>query len=292
MKAAYLLIDAVSAALPLCFARSERFGFGRAWPRALAAVVLAGVPFAAWDIAFARAGVWDFNPRYVLGPAALGLPCEEWLFFLAIPFACLFLYRQFSRPRGSAPRASALGPAAAPDPVPPSPRRPGRVFVLAGSAAALALALLASLHADRVYTSWVGWAGALAAAGLASARPRFARPFLAALALQYVPFLVVNGLLTALPVVRYRPGAILGPRILSIPFEDAVYAFVMFVASVSVFEILGRRPPAPENGIPSLETPVPRKRPQGTEAGDAVPKGTGRGIAGGKPGVPARGLSA
>ena len=55
MKAAYLLIDAASVAFPLAFSFSARFGFGRAWPRAWAAVLLSALPFAAWDIAFARA---------------------------------------------------------------------------------------------------------------------------------------------------------------------------------------------------------------------------------------------
>lgn len=230
MKAVYLLIDAASLAFPLAVSGSVRFGFGRAWPLAWAAVGLAALPFGLWDIAFARAGVWDFNPRYVLGPAAFGLPLEEWLFFLAIPFACLFIYRQFAGAPGAAGGASR-----------PARAKPGRRFVFAFACLGLVFASLALSHSDRVYTLSAGLAAAVAAAALAWGRPRYARPFLLALAVQYVPFLIVNGLLTALPVVRYRADAILGPRLLSIPVEDAAFAFVMFVLPVAIYEALSAR---------------------------------------------------
>jgi lycopene cyclase domain-containing protein len=230
MKAAYLLIDLASLAFPLAFCRSERFGFGRAWPRAWAAVALSAVPFLLWDVGFAKAGVWSFNPRYVLGPSPLGLPAEEWLFFLAIPFACLFIYRRFAGP----PRAGGF-----------RPDRPGMGFAAGSAGASLILAAAALAHADRPYTFGVGLAGAAAAAALALFRPRYARPFLAALAVQYLPFLIVNGILTALPVVRYDEAAILGPRIFTIPVEDSVYAFVLLALPVGLFEALGpRRAPA------------------------------------------------
>lgn len=226
MKAAYLLIDAASLAFPLAFSRSVRFGFGRAWPWAWAAVAIAAVPFGLWDVAFARAGVWNFNPLYVLGPAAAGLPLEEWLFFMAIPFACLFIYRQFAGAPGAAGSVRA---------------RPGLLFSAFFACVAAGGAAFALLHSARLYTASVGWAAALTAAALAWGRPRYARPFLWALGVQYLPFLLVNGLLTALPVVRYRADAILGPRIGSIPVEDAAYAFVMFVLPVAIYETLTAR---------------------------------------------------
>jgi lycopene cyclase domain-containing protein len=254
MRAAYLLIDAASLAFPLAFSASRRFGFGRAWPLAWAAVAVSALPFGLWDVAFARAGVWDFNPAYVLGPKVLGLPLEEWLFFFAIPFACLFIYRQFAGAPSAPAPMGAMGV--------PARRRsgPGAVFAPAFACLAAAFAAMALTHTGRAYTLSVGLAAAVAAASLAWARPRYARPMLLALAVQYVPFLIVNGLLTALPVVRYRADAILGPRILSIPVEDAAFAFVMFVLPVALYEALAsaRQPAKPVAG-PVAAEPTARR---------------------------------
>ena len=68
-----------------------------------------------------------------------------------------------------------------------------------------------------------------------------AAPCWLALAVQYVPFLIVNGILTALPVVIYRPDGILGLRIGTIPVEDAIYAFVLLALPVALFETLSSR---------------------------------------------------
>jgi lycopene cyclase domain-containing protein len=42
-----------------------------------------------------------------------------------------------------------------------------------------------------------------------------------------IPFLIVNFVLTALPVVQYNPQAIWGSRFVTIPFEDFFYNFSM-----------------------------------------------------------------
>jgi lycopene cyclase domain-containing protein len=257
MRSAYLLIDAASLAFPLAFSASRRFGFGRAWPLAWAAVAFSALPFGLWDIAFARAGVWDFNPAYVLGPAIFGLPLEEWLFFFAIPFACLFIYQRFAASASAANAAEVAGAAGAMDAA--WVVRPGRGFVLAFACLSAAFAAMALAHTGRAYTLSVGLAAAVAAAALAWSRPRYARAFLPALAVQYVPFLIVNGLLTALPVVRYRADAILGPRILSIPVEDAAFAFVMFVLPVAIYEALIAARPVKEAAAGTSAEPAARR---------------------------------
>ncbi|MDB5104371.1 MAG: hypothetical protein JWP91_2060 [Fibrobacteres bacterium] len=241
MKAVYLLVDLASIAFPLAFARSERFGFGARWKRAVGAVCISALPFVAWDIAFVRAGIWGFNPRYTLGLSLFGLPLEEYLFFLAIPFACLFIYRQFRRwPEGADPR----GPAGV----------TSRAIWASIASIFASIALLdLGLRQPHIYTVSVFLLGALAASLLAVIGPGCSGPLLAALAAQYVPFLIVNGILTSLPVVLYRESAILGFRIGSIPVEDAAYSFIMLALPVALYEFPSSRNPRP--GGPGSETP-------------------------------------
>lgn len=53
--------------------------------------------------------------------------------------------------------------------------------------------------------------------------------------------LVVNGVLTGLPVVVYDPRAILGPRIAEAPVEDLLFGFAMVTLTLSTWVYLGRR---------------------------------------------------
>jgi lycopene cyclase domain-containing protein len=53
--------------------------------------------------------------------------------------------------------------------------------------------------------------------------------------------LVVNGVLTGLPVVRYDRQAITGVRIANAPVEDLLFGFAMIVLTLSTWVWLGRR---------------------------------------------------
>jgi lycopene cyclase domain-containing protein len=53
--------------------------------------------------------------------------------------------------------------------------------------------------------------------------------------------LVVNGVLTGLPVVRYDEAAITGLRIVYAPVEDLLFGFAMVLLTLSTWVWLGRR---------------------------------------------------
>lgn len=53
--------------------------------------------------------------------------------------------------------------------------------------------------------------------------------------------LLTNGVFTGLDIVRYDPGAILGPRIAFAPVEDLLFGFAMVTGTLSTWVWLGRR---------------------------------------------------
>mgnify|MGYP002628037913 CR=1 FL=1 len=61
--------------------------------RLLAALLPVAAVFLVWDAIAVAAGVWWYNPRYILGLIAPGdLPLEEVLFFVVIPVCGLLTY--------------------------------------------------------------------------------------------------------------------------------------------------------------------------------------------------------
>ena len=92
----YLLVlgSCVAVTLPV-----EIIGGARVYRRPKALIVtLAPVVavFAGWDLIAVHTGEWWFSARYILG-LRLGLPLEEWLFFLVVPVCALLTYDVLSR---------------------------------------------------------------------------------------------------------------------------------------------------------------------------------------------------
>lgn len=217
----YLSIDLLTLIFPLIFSRSTRFGFGKNVVQAWTAVGLASIPFILWDIFFTHMGVWSFNPKFLMGIYFAGLPIEEILFFWTIPFACLFIYAQFQK-KNLASRAS-------------------KVALISWAGLFILFLIIALIYRDKNYTFAVSLLGAALAAFLVWRRPPYLGALCLALIVHYVPFLLVNGLLTFLPVVQYHPQEITGVYLGTIPIEDSIYSFVMFVSVVVLYESLTRR---------------------------------------------------
>jgi len=53
--------------------------------------------------------------------------------------------------------------------------------------------------------------------------------------------IIVNGILTALPVVIYSPMEISGIKLYTIPVEDFFYFFLLLMMNVYIYEYLQRK---------------------------------------------------
>jgi lycopene beta-cyclase len=61
--------------------------------RRLALTLLStGAVFVTWDLIGAGLGHWDYNPDRVVGLRLLGLPLEEYLFFVVVPLCGVLAY--------------------------------------------------------------------------------------------------------------------------------------------------------------------------------------------------------
>ena len=185
-------------------------------------MAITGLLFLFWDVLFTIHGVWSFNDRYVVGIKFFGLPLEEILFFLTVPFACIFIYAclnyyvkwQLSNDV-SRSIAGLLALIAA--------------FILLGNFdklyTAVTFSLLAVIMLILLFVVKANWLG------------RFFMAYLVSL----IPFYLVNGLLTSIPVVLYNDDQNLGFRVGTIPFEDHFYSMALLIMNVGFFEYFKNR---------------------------------------------------
>ena len=75
----YVYIGVILFALsyPLAQSFEKRIQYATKWYALFPAIAITAAVFIVWDYWFTQIGVWEFNPRYVLGLFFFDLPLEE-----------------------------------------------------------------------------------------------------------------------------------------------------------------------------------------------------------------------
>lgn len=223
MNTLYLTINISSVIVPFLFSFHPKIQFYKKFNSFFFAILLVLIIFIPWDILFTHLGVWGFNSTYVLGINFFNLPIEEILFFLCIPYACVFTYHCFNK-------FMLLD-------------RFLKVENLISLIIVGVLLVLAALNYKRLYTSVTFLALASFILALKYIfRVSWLHKFYFSYLILLIPFIIVNGLLTGTglnePIVWYNNNENMGIRILSIPFEDIFYGMFLLMLTVSLYEHL------------------------------------------------------
>ncbi|UCD06443.1 MAG: lycopene cyclase domain-containing protein [candidate division WOR-3 bacterium] len=202
----YLVLNAVIIAVPLVLTFAPRVYFFRKIKSLAFSIAVVSGLFVLWDVIASWRGDWIFNEKYIGGIGLLGLPLEEILFFITVPYSCLFLYQTFRTYIKQKP-------------FPYNKYAYGILAILCLSGALVFI--------ERAYTATVL---IVSATVFVSAMFCFKDIFASNLYWLYiiactVLFALFNHVLTSLPVVIYSKNAITGLRIASIPIEDFLYNF-------------------------------------------------------------------
>jgi lycopene cyclase domain-containing protein len=219
MKYTYLLINVFTILLPLLSSFEGRLKFYTQWKYYLPANFFTATVFLIWDYFKTKYGVWGFNHSYIVGLRVGGLPLEEILFFITVPYSCTFIYASLTYfLRGFVVT------------------RPLKMPVFAISAASVALSFL---FIQKAYTFSVLLGAGLVLPLLALAlNPKQLHLFLLTYLISLLPMAVVNGLLTALPVVVYNNSENLNIRLGTIPAEDFIYCLILLGMNIGLYEWL------------------------------------------------------
>lgn len=226
MKSLYLLVNFFTIIIPLIFSFHPKINFYKTSKAFFLGSFIVAVPFIIWDAIFTQIGVWNFNPRYLLGIYLFGLPLEEILFFFCIPFSCVFTYfclDKFYDLRWNPKWES--------------------VFFLAFP---LILIGIGTYHHGRIYTMVTMYTTALTCLCLKYvARVDWLGKATLVYGVLLLPFFIVNGILTGSwideAVVRYNAGDFMGLRMLTIPVEDAFYGLELILLNIYLYKLLQKR---------------------------------------------------
>ena len=209
----YLTILLLSFSIPFLLSFDRKLHFFTQWKHAIPAILIVAVAFILMDMLYTHLRVWGFNPDYYLGIRIFNLPLEEVLFFILIPYACVFLHEvlklyfpkiHLNKKNSNILSLLLLGMSVVLIVV----TFPGlySVYSLALTVLALLLALLLDKENEMGY---------------------FYFSFLVML----IPFVIVNGFLTGSfagnEVVWYDNSENSSLRLLTIPVEDFGYGFGM-----------------------------------------------------------------
>ena len=185
-------------------------------------MAITGLFFLFWDVLFTMKGVWSFNPQYITGVTIWGLPLEEVLFFLTVPFACIFIYaclNYYVKWQITARTAATISSLVV-------------VFCIAGlifyyhsiytAVTCGVLLLLVLIIQYFIKSVWLN---------------RFYFTYLVAL----IPFYAVNGILTSIPIVSYNNIQNMRLRVGTIPVEDHFYLMALLLMNIGFFEYFKAR---------------------------------------------------
>jgi lycopene cyclase domain-containing protein len=224
-KYLYLALNILTILVPFVFSFYAKANFSKKWKYLSIAILVPGAIFIAWDEFFTRLGIWGFNEKYLSGIYLGSLPLEEILFFICVPYACVFTHFALNY------LVRKDFPAKADNII--------SIVLITGSL------LLAIINFNKWYTcaTFLALGEFILILKVFFSMPlsRFYFTYLVVL----IPFFIINGILTGSwiddPVVWYNDSENLGIRIGTIPIEDIFYGMLLTLMNVSLFERMQKR---------------------------------------------------
>lgn len=219
----YLIINILIIFFPLILSFDKNLTYYKKIPKLIFSILIVSTAYIIWDSIATKRGDWAFSPEHLIGIYFFGLPIEEILFFITVPYSCVFIYETVKfYVKGKEFRLN-------------------KNFFLG---AALLLLIIAIVFNYQHYTFTVTIFTAIFFIITIFIKPQLLNSYhyWLTMLISFVPFLIVNYFLTSIPVVTYNDAAFFGKRFITIPLEDFLYSFSMISLWILFYEIaLSRR---------------------------------------------------
>lgn len=213
----YLLINILIILFPLVLSFDKNLKFYRNVKYVLASILIVSSAYIVWDIIATNRGDWAFSEQHLLGIYFYVLPLEEILFFITVPYSCIFIYETIKFYLN--------------EKVYPIKKN---IFLIP----VISFILLALVFNKQAYTFTVLlYSAAFFLLGvLTNSKLLTSKIFWISILICFVPFFIVNYFLTSIPVVTYNDTAFSAIRVITIPLEDFLYSFSMVSLWILFYE--------------------------------------------------------
>jgi lycopene cyclase domain-containing protein len=217
LKSEYLIFNIIVLSGPLIFGAMRPFYFLDRVKYTILPIIIPAVLFLIWDSSVTYSH-WHFNEKYVLGITFFNLPIEEILFFITVPFACLFTWEMIIRRTDEKElgRISKIRP---------------YLYLLIPIGIWI---FISGKHYTGLATAFLGLAVLLDQ--LLKTNIILQKRFHFYLLLVLLFTLIFNGYLTWRPVVTYGVDYQLDFRIFTIPIEDFIYGTALILMNTSIYQ--------------------------------------------------------
>jgi len=216
----YLWIILSAFVGPLALSFDKKVHFYTYWKSIFFGIIVVAPVFIFGDELFTQWKVWGFNPSYVLGIYLGKLPLEEVLFFIIVPYNCLFIHEVHKAYFPNLKLETLT-----------------RYFLPLFGFICL---LLIVFNWGNYYTLTYATTSLLLSAWFYFYKTPWFPSFVLTYLISILPFLIVNGILTGIftpePIVWYNEAHIVGWRIGTIPIEDLFYNFSMLLPIIWIHE--------------------------------------------------------
>lgn len=216
----YLILNLASISIPFAYSFHRKMNFIKYWKAIFSSIFIVGLAFILWDAIFTLDSVWGFNTKYHLPYKLIGLPLEEWLFFICIPYASVFIHYAFAYYY-------------------PKIKLSKKTTQIISVLLIIILSIIALNNIQKVYTS-INFSIAVILLIFGFLRIKQLQKFYISFLIILIPFFIVNGILTGSfieePIVWYNNNENLGIRLFTIPIEDTVYAFNLLFLNVVLID--------------------------------------------------------
>ena len=216
----YLLLMLLSICYPLLRSFEDKIRFYKNWKALALAITIMMAIFITWDVIFTALSIWSFNDQYILGYKFLNLPIEEWLFFICIPYSCIFIHEvlNYFFPLKK---------------IRFNIHRWNQWFILF-------LLIIGAVCWNKMYTCVCFILTGLFLLLIQRKNVQLIAAIYRTFTVSLIPFFIVNGILTGAltnePIVIYNDLQNTTIRIGTIPVEDFIYCLFMLALTIWIYE--------------------------------------------------------